>query len=49
MKKTLFGGGKMNSEVSINPDDPIILLDLNYTLVGNSSEIRYIRPYQKKR
>lgn len=38
----------MNSEVSINPDDPIILLDLNYTLVANSSEIRYIRPYQKK-
>lgn len=26
----------------------IILLDLNYTLVGNSAEIKYIRPYQKK-
>ncbi|KAF5079782.1 hypothetical protein DSECCO2_126280 [anaerobic digester metagenome] len=38
----------MNSEVLTNPDDHIILLDLNYTLVGNSSEIRYIRPYQKK-
>jgi len=29
-------------------NNPIILLDLNYTLVGNSSEIKYIRPYQKK-
>lgn len=38
----------MNSNVLINSDNPIILLDLNYTLVGNSSEIRYIRPYQKK-
>lgn len=27
---------------------PIILLDLNYTLVGNSTDIKYIRPYQKK-
>lgn len=26
----------------------IILLDLNYTLVGNSAEIKYIRPFQKK-
>ena len=27
---------------------PIILLDLNYTLVGNSAEIKTIRPYQNK-
>jgi len=26
----------------------VILLDLNYTLVGNSAEIKTIRPYQKK-
>lgn len=28
--------------------NPIILLDLNYTLVQNSAEIKYIRPYRKK-
>ena len=38
----------MNSTDLINSDSPIILLDLNYTLVDNSSEIKYIRPYQKK-
>ena len=38
----------MNSTDLINSDSPIILLDLNYTLVENSSEIKYIRPYQKK-
>ena len=38
----------MNSADLINSDNPIILLDLNYTLVGNSSEIKYTRPYQKK-
>ncbi len=27
---------------------PIILLDLNYTLVGNSAKIRYLKPYQNK-
>ena len=32
----------------INNERPVILLDLNYTLVGNSAEIRYLRPYQKK-
>lgn len=32
----------------INDERPLILLDLNYTLVGNSAEIRYVRPYQKK-
>lgn len=39
---------KLNSTALINPDKTIILLDLNYTLVGNSSEIKYIKPYQKK-
>lgn len=28
--------------------NPIILLDLNYTLVGNSTDIKYIRSFQKK-
>lgn len=32
----------------IKKDNPIILLDLNYTLVSNSKDIKYIRPYQKK-
>lgn len=27
---------------------PIILLDLNYTLVSNSNNVKYINPYQKK-
>jgi len=38
----------MNPKALNNTDKPIILLDLNYTLVGNSSEIKHIRPYQKK-
>lgn len=38
----------MNSEALNNLNNPIILLDLNYTLVGNSSKIKYFRPYQKK-
>lgn len=29
-------------------EKPIILLDLNYTLVGNSAAIKTIRPYQNK-
>ena len=29
-------------------ENPIILLDLNYTLVGNSAQNRFVRPYQKK-
>lgn len=29
-------------------EKPIILLDLNYTLVANSAEIKNIRPYQNK-
>lgn len=29
-------------------DKPIILLDLNYTLVGNSAANKTIRPYQNK-
>lgn len=32
----------------IKSENLIILLDLNYTLVGNSTEIKFIRPYQKK-
>lgn len=33
---------------SLEKDRPIILLDLNYTLVSNSYKVRYIRPYQAK-
>lgn len=36
-----------NSEF-IFKETPIILLDLNYTLVGNSAQNKYVRPYQKK-
>lgn len=32
----------------IKKQNIIILLDLNYTLVSNSGENRYIRPYQRK-
>ena len=32
----------------INDERLVILLDLNYTLVGNSAQNRYLRPYQKK-
>lgn len=38
----------MSSTDLINSKHLIILLDLNYTLVGNSSEIKFIRPFQKK-
>lgn len=38
----------LNSLTKTNPNYPIILLDLNYTLVKNSAEIKFIRPYQKK-
>lgn len=31
-----------------NQQNTIILLDLNYTLVANSAENRYTRPYKKK-
>ena len=41
-------GSYMDSVDIINSNNLIILLDLNYTLVGNSAEIKYIRPYQKK-
>jgi len=34
--------------MTLKPNNSIILLDLNYTLVGNSADIKYIRPYQKK-
>lgn len=38
----------MTNATKTNLKSPIILLDLNYTLVGNSAEIKTIRPYQKK-
>jgi len=39
----------MASSMMIKFNNPLILLDLNYTLVGNSADIKYIRPYKKKR
>lgn len=41
-------GSYMGSTDLIISNNLIILLDLNYTLVGNSADIKYIRPYQKK-
>lgn len=38
----------LNSLTKNNPNYLIILLDLNYTLVKNSAEIKFIKPYQKK-
>ena len=38
----------MGSTDLIISNNLIILLDLNYTLVGNSADIKYIRPYQNK-
>ena len=34
--------------MKINDEKPVILLDLNYTLVGNSAKNKYVNPYQKK-
>jgi hypothetical protein len=38
----------MTNTTRNNSRNLIILLDLNYTLVCNSDEIKFIKPYQKK-